>query len=131
MKQLFKISIPAILLMLTLPGCTLFVGAAAVSIAEGNWPVVYVILNVEPDDAIVLVNGEFIGEAHDFSKRRTSFRVTGRSSRITIKKEGYKEEVIDPFEYVTPRIMVVEDVTDPYQPTVPIIKVRLKLQEKE
>jgi hypothetical protein len=65
-----------------------------------------VILKVEPDDAHVLLNGKWIGEAYEFSTNNTALRLTSRSNELVIKKEGYVEEAIDLYEYNTRKVVI-------------------------
>ena len=57
-----------------------------------------VILLVEPENAHVLLNGRFIGEAYEFSTSRSAIRLSSRDNEIIVKKEGYVEEVIDLYD---------------------------------
>lgn len=65
-----------------------------------------VILKIEPDDAHVLLNGRYIGEAYEFSTPNSALRVKYRSNELIIKKEGYIEEVINLFDYPFNKITV-------------------------
>lgn len=65
-----------------------------------------VILKVDPDDAQVLLNGKWIGEAYEFSTNNSALRLTSRSNELVIKKEGYVEEAIDLREYNTRKVVV-------------------------
>jgi hypothetical protein len=65
-----------------------------------------VILKVDPDDAQVLLNGKWIGEAYEFSTNDSALRLSSRSNELVIKKEGYVEEAIDLYEYNTRKIVI-------------------------
>lgn len=65
-----------------------------------------VILKVEPDDAQVLLNGKWIGEAYEFSTNTSALRLSSRNNELVIKKEGYVEEAIDLYEYNTRKIVI-------------------------
>jgi hypothetical protein len=65
-----------------------------------------VILKVEPDDAQVLLNGKWIGEAYEFSTNNSALRLSSRNNELVIKKEGYVEEAIDLYEYNTRKIVI-------------------------
>jgi hypothetical protein len=65
-----------------------------------------VILKVEPDDAQVLLNGKWIGEAYEFSTNNSALRLSSRNNELVIKKEGYVEEAIDLYEYNTRKIII-------------------------
>lgn len=72
-----------------------------------------IILLVEPDDAEVLLDGKFIGEAYEFSNSSSAMRLHSRDHELVIRKKGYKEEVIDLYEYstqnITIRLKLLED----------------------
>jgi hypothetical protein len=65
-----------------------------------------VILKIEPDDAQVLLNGKWIGEAYEFSSNNSALRLSTRNNELVLKKEGYIEEVIDLYEYNTRKIII-------------------------
>jgi len=65
-----------------------------------------VILKVEPDDAQVLLNGKWIGEAYEFSTNNSALRLSSRNNELVIKKDGYVEEAIDLYEYNTRKIVI-------------------------
>lgn len=65
-----------------------------------------VILHVEPDDAQVLLNGRYVGEAYEFSSSDSAMRLRSRDNEIIIKKEGYIEELIDLYDYSSRNIAV-------------------------
>jgi len=82
-----------------------------------DWGVEYrdyrVILLIEPDDADVLLDGKFIGEAYEFSKEGSALRLHSRNHELIIKKKGYTEEVVDLGEYasntITVRLKLLKD----------------------
>lgn len=82
-------------------------------------------LLVEPDDANVLLNGKWIGEAYEFAAFKTAIRLASRNNEIIVKKEGYLEEVIDLYQYnsrdITVRFKLLkdEDYTGPIKPGKP------------
>lgn len=102
MKEVFKGAVFALLLMLILPGCAFHIPYGM----DWDSPTIYVTLDVEPDDAAVLLNGKWIGEAYEFSKTESAIRLASKNNEIIIKKEGYVEEVIDLYEFSTRRIRV-------------------------
>ena len=65
-----------------------------------------VLFKVEPDDAQVLLNGKWIGEAYEFSSWTSALRLSSRSNELILKKDGYVEEVIDLYEYNTRKIVI-------------------------
>lgn len=67
---------------------------------------VNVVLHVEPDDAQVLINGRYIGEAYEFATTDSAIRLRSRDSELIIKKEGYIEEVVDLYDYSSRNIAV-------------------------
>ena len=54
----------------------------------------HVILQVEPDDCDVLLDGKFIGAAYEFSNSRAALRLSSRNHELVLKKRGYVEKVI-------------------------------------
>lgn len=65
-----------------------------------------VILKIDPDDAHVLLNGRYIGEAYEFSTHNSALRFKSRNNELIMKKEGYIEEVINLFDYPSKNITV-------------------------
>ena len=96
-----------------------------------------VILKVEPDDAQVLLNGKWIGEAYEFSTNNSALRLSSRSNELVIKKEGYVEEAVDLSEYNTRKIIIRlkllkdKDYTGPVKPRTPVKKVTPKEAERK
>jgi hypothetical protein len=54
-----------------------------------------IILKINPDDAQVIFNGKWIGDAYEFSTYKTAIKLNSRNNELIIKREGYIEEVID------------------------------------
>ena len=112
MKRIFYVSILiAVLVLLSLySGCTLHIPSYDY---EWDNPVYRVRLLVDPDDAVVLLNGKLKGYAYEFSSWDSSLRLASRNNEIIIKKEGYVEEVVDLYEYysrkITVRMKLLED----------------------
>jgi hypothetical protein len=85
-------------------------------------------LLVEPDDANVLLNGKWIGEAYEFSSFESAIRLASRNNEIIVKKEGYVEEAIDLYRYYTNNVTIRlklredKDFTAPVKPTEPAKK---------
>jgi len=69
-------------------------------------PPVRVVFKIEPDDAQILLNGRFIGEAYEFRTWDSALELLSKHNEIIIKREGYVEEVVDLFDYATARITV-------------------------
>ncbi len=91
-------------LLLTLPACMLrFPMDWGNEYGYGDYSIVF---QVQPEDAHVLLNGRFIGEAYEFSTRASALKVRSARNEIVIKKEGYLEELIDLNRYGTRRITV-------------------------
>jgi uncharacterized membrane-anchored protein len=83
-----------------------------------------VILRVVPDDADVLLDGKFIGEAYEFSEPASALRLHSRNHELVIKKRGYVEEAIDLYDYstrdITIRVKLLRDkkyYSSPKKPT--------------
>lgn len=96
-----------------------------------------VILKVEPDDAHVLLNGKWIGEAYEFSTNSSALRLSSRNNELVIKKDGYVEELIDLYEYNTRRIVIRlkllkdKDYAGPAKPKTPAKKVTPEEAERK
>ena len=96
-----------------------------------------VILKVEPDDAQVLLNGKWIGDAYEFSTWDSALRLSSRNNELVIKKDGYVEEVIDLYEYNTRKIvirlslMADKEYTPPASPREQTEKVKPAQAEKK
>ena len=73
---------------------------------EFNPPPLRIIFQIEPDDAHILLNGRFIGEAYEFSTKETSLELLSKRNEIIIKRDGYVEEIVDLFDYPTTQITV-------------------------
>jgi hypothetical protein len=65
-----------------------------------------VVFQVEPDDAQILLDGRFIGEAFEFSTVESALRLRSRGHEIIIKKKGYLEEVVNLNQYDTRLITI-------------------------
>jgi hypothetical protein len=95
---------------------------------EWDSPVIRVRLLVQPDDADVLLNGKWIGEAYEFSTFETAIRLASRNNEIIVKKEGYVEEAVNLYEYssknitVRLRLSIDKDYTGPVQEKKPVKK---------
>ncbi len=89
-----------------------------------------VILLVEPDDADVLLDGKFIGEAYEFSKPNTALRLNSRNHELVLKERGYVEEAIDLYDYstrdITIRVKLLRDQKYYSSPKKPIKKEEIK-----
>jgi hypothetical protein len=96
-----------------------------------------VILKVDPDDAQVLLNGKWIGEAYEFSTNNSALRLSSRSNELVIKKDGYVEEAVDLYEYNTRKIVIRlkllkdKDYTGPPKSRKPAKKVTPKEAERK
>jgi len=89
-----------------------------------------IILLVEPDDADVLLDGKFIGEAYEFSKPGTALRLHSRNHELVIKKRGYVEEAINLYDYstrdITIRMTLIRDKKYYSSPKKPVKKEETK-----
>ncbi|MEN8154472.1 MAG: PEGA domain-containing protein [Acidobacteriota bacterium] len=65
-----------------------------------------VILKIDPDDAHVLLNGKFIGEAYEFSQKESALKIRSKKNELVVKKEGFREELIDLEKYGSKNITV-------------------------
>ncbi len=95
--------LPAVMFILSLTACTLH-------IPPEGWDVPYsecvVILDAQPDDAEVLLDGKLIGEAYEFATQKSALRLPSKNHELVIKKEGYRERVIHLRDYSTYEIML-------------------------
>ncbi len=87
-KTLYTLSL---ILVFALSACTLYIPP---DFGE-DYQAYRVILLVEPENADVLLNGRFIGEAYEFSTEKTALRLQSRRNELIIKEKGYVEEVVD------------------------------------
>lgn len=69
-------------------------------------PVYRIRLLVDPDDAVVLVNGRMKGYSYEFSTWNSALRLASRNNEVIVKKEGYVEEPIDLYNYYSRKITV-------------------------
>lgn len=65
-----------------------------------------IVFQVDPDDAMILVDGRLIGEAYEFSMPESALRLAGRRHEIIIKRDGYYEELVNLRDYNSSRITV-------------------------
>ncbi len=65
-----------------------------------------VIFKVVPDDAKILLNGKFIGEAYEFSSYESALKLASRRNELVVKREGYVEEEVRLEHYSTNKITV-------------------------
>jgi|GEM_PF-584232 len=72
-----------------------------------------IVILADPDDAQVLLNGKWIGDAYEFAAPKTALRLTSRNNELVIKRQGYVEEPIDLYNYsrsnVTIRLKLKKD----------------------
>jgi hypothetical protein len=73
---------------------------------EFNPPPLRIIFQIEPDDAHILLNGRFIGEAYEFSTKETALELLSKRNEIIVKRDGYVEEIVDLFDYPTTQITI-------------------------
>lgn len=86
---------------------------------------VQVMMQIEPDDADVLLNGRLIGTAYEFSTLRSALRLASRQNELVFKKKGYVEESVDLRSYSS-RNITLEINLEPSGEKAP-----LKLADKE
>ncbi|MCK4762144.1 MAG: PEGA domain-containing protein [Candidatus Aminicenantes bacterium] len=60
---------------------------------------VHVVFKVTPDDAAILLNGRYIGDAYEFSTPDSALGLSSKRNEIIVKREGYIEEVVNLYEY--------------------------------
>lgn len=65
-----------------------------------------IVFEVDPDDAMILLDGRLIGEAYEFSMPESALRLQGSRHEIIIKRDGYYEEVVNLRDYDSGRITV-------------------------
>lgn len=73
---------------------------------DTDYLVHHIVFQVEPDDAQILLNGRFVGEAFEFSTIESALKIRSKRHEIVVKKKGYIEEVVDLNQYHTPYITV-------------------------
>jgi hypothetical protein len=111
-----------LLLIFTLSACTLHMPYDF----DSDYRDYRIVFKVDPDDADILLNGRFVGEAYEFSTSESAMRLTSRKNEIVIKKRGYVEEVIDLYKFnsrrITIRVRLLQESRDPkraYKPRAP------------
>ncbi len=96
---------PALLaVILLLPACSINFPADWDS--EYSYGDYSIVLKVNPEDAHVMLNGKFIGEAYEFSTRASALKIRSARNLLVIKREGYLEEEIDLNKYNMRKITV-------------------------
>ncbi len=79
-----------------------------------------VVLQVQPDDADVLLNGRFIGAAYEFASSRTALTVSSRNNELTIRKPGFLEEAVDlrsyNSRYISLKIILQREKREDFKP---------------
>jgi hypothetical protein len=85
----------------TLAMASLLVAACSFHIPYGAYEDhdVRVWLQVEPDDAEVLLDGRFIGAAYEFSSSDAPLKLASRFHALVIRKAGFRDESIDLSRY--------------------------------
>ncbi len=72
-----------------------------------------VVLHVNPDDAEVLLDGKLIGTAYEFANASNPLKLRSRNHELVIKKQGFKEELVNLHDYsshnITVRLTLLED----------------------
>ena len=90
---------------------------------EFNPPPLRVMFQIEPDDAHILLNGRFIGEAYEFSTKETALELQSKRNELLIKREGYVEEIVDLLHYsssqITVRMQMKKALPGPARPPAP------------
>lgn len=71
---------------------------------------VYVLMEVTPDDADVLLNGRLIGAAYEFSTARSALRLSSRQNELIFKKKGFIEKSADLRSYSSRHITLKIDL---------------------
>ncbi len=56
---------------------------------------VRVVLQIDPDDAEVRLNGRLIGAAYEFDTARTALRLDPDQDELVLQRKGYQEEVVE------------------------------------
>jgi uncharacterized membrane-anchored protein len=79
-----------------------------------------VMLEVEPDDTDVLLDGRFIGLAYEFSTPQSALRLSSRNHDLVLKRRGYVERKINLYKYRSRLIKINVKMAKqkPYEPKV-------------
>lgn len=67
--------------------------------------------HTDPDDAEVLLNGEFIGLAYEFASEEAPLILTSKDNELVLRKRGYEEVSVDLWEYQGVDIHIEETLT--------------------
>ncbi len=100
MKKTMILSFLSILILM--PACLMHWD----DLYQTEYRIYRIIFRVQPDDAHILLNGRFIGETFEFSTPHSALELTSKNSEIVIKKEGYKEIMIDLHQYSSRNIVI-------------------------
>ena len=90
--------------ILTLGACTIHVPFD--TSPEYDFQNYRIVFEVDPDDALILLDGRAIGEAYEFSTPQAALQLRGNRHEIVIKREGYIEELINLRDYAGGRITI-------------------------
>jgi len=102
MKHMKLAALASVILLLG--ACTIHMPFDPVS--DYDFRTYSIVFEIAPDDALILVDGRLIGEAYEFSQPEAALRLRGSRHEIVIKREGYREEVVNLREYGSGRVVV-------------------------
>ncbi len=109
MKNVFYVILLIPLILVSFTACTLHVPY------DWEWDSreYEIVLKVDPDDSQVLLNGKLIGYAYEFATWESALRLASRNNQLVIKREGFREEPINLYDFsshrITIRLKMVED----------------------
>jgi hypothetical protein len=106
-KTMKRLALLSLLSVLVLTGCSFHIPGP---LFEEDYFPVTVRLAIEPDDAEVYLDGRLIGEAYEFSSHQTALRLSSRNHRLTLRKDGFFETVVDLDAYRSGRITLSLDL---------------------
>jgi hypothetical protein len=92
-----------VITVISFSACTLYIPYGYDTFDYGP---LHIVFQVEPEDAHILLNGRFIGEAYEFSSSDSALTLDSRKNELVVKKEGYVEEAIDLYSYTTRKITI-------------------------
>jgi len=65
-----------------------------------------IVFKVEPEDALLLLNGRLLGEVYEFSTWNSALNLASKNNELVIKRDGYIEELINLYDYSGKEIVI-------------------------
>lgn len=65
-----------------------------------------IVFHIDPDDAQILLNGRFVGEAYEFATPSSALMLRSRRNEIVIRRDGFMELEINLYDYPNQNITI-------------------------